>query len=181
MLPVFPGVRMKIRSLLFILVSVLLLTGCVTAGYGYRGDGYHYGGSTVIYRSNRGYPYGYYDGYYRYGKPYGYYGPSYGYPYRYNRYYTYPAPHYRYRPVYPRHGHYDYPRHRTRPPSSHPGGGKPPWRDLNRLRPPTQGHQIAPPPAVPSFRPAVGQGDAPRQRPERGRLQGEIKAAQNRE
>lgn len=139
---------MKIRLLLLALATTLLMTGCITPGYDYRGDGYYYGGTSVEYRSNRGYPYGYYDDYYRYGYgpsyPYGY-GPSYGYPYRYGSSYGYPGP-YRYRNVYPRAGHrYDYPRHQ-RPPSSHSGGGgKPPWRDLGRMRQAEGGQAMMPP------------------------------------
>lgn len=152
---------MKFRLLLLALVTTLLMTGCITPGYDYRGDGYYYGGTRVEYRSNRGYPYGYYDDYYRYGYPYSYgpsyrYGPSYGYPYRYDRYYGYPGP-YRYRHVYPRAGHrYDYPGHQ-RPPSSHTGGGKPPWRDLGRMRQAEGGQPMRPPRSSPPV-----SGSAPR-------------------
>lgn len=124
------------------------MTGCITPGYDYRGDGYYYGGTRVEYRSNRGYPYGYYDDYYRYGYGPSYYyrygyGPSYGYPYRYGPSYGYPGP-YRYRHVYPRAGHrYDYPHHQ-RPPSQG-GGGKPPWRDLSRMRQAEGGQAMLPP------------------------------------
>lgn len=197
------GSAMKIRILLLTLACSLLMTGCITAGYGYGDAGYYGGTTTIEYRSNRGYPYGYYDGYYGYpgyGYPYGY-GSRYGYdaryrysyPYGYGGYYGRPGPYYRSRPVYPRYdGRYDghrgggYP-HRDRSPGHH-SDGKPPWRDLQRIPQPGRGHSIAPPsgnPSVPapSFRPSVGGGeDRPSQpRRERGRLQGEIKAAEDRE
>lgn len=161
---------MNIRVLLLALASATLLAGCVTtAGYGY-GDGYYRAPGTVQYRSNRGYPYGGYGGGYRYGYPYGY-GPGYG--YRYDRYY-YGAPGY-YRPGYPHHHHSGGSQrpHRpdTQPSGPRPPSGNAPWRDLDKLRPPTQGRQIAPSPTLtprpapsarppaPASRPAVRVGE----------------------
>lgn len=145
---------MKIRLLLSlsVLAAASALSGCVMYDdYGY--DGY-YREPTVVYRRHGGYPYGYYDGYYGggyygYGAPYGY---RYGYGYPYYDHYAYPR-HY-YRPPYRGdHGH--------RPPSGG-GSGKPPWRDLNRLREAQGQHPMIPPsrasrppaPSAPAYRPA---------------------------
>ena len=120
-----------IRKLLFPLVAVALLGGCVTGGYGYRhhGGGNYYGGPSVDY----GYysPYGsYYGGAYGYyGQPYGY-GYGYGYPYGYTPYYYGNQYYYYYgQPrVY-------YPRPVQRPEvDPTPDDNVSQWRDLERLR-----------------------------------------------
>ncbi|GAA4856446.1 hypothetical protein [Luteimonas vadosa] len=148
-----------IRTLTLGLVAAVVLTGCVSSGYGYRsgvGD-YYYGRSSAPYYGARvpyggggyGYPGGLYGsigygyppyygrGHYGYGLPYGspYYRPGYG---HYGPYYP---PYHRYyvRPRHPdRHGgrrpdHVD-------PPGPEPGVDPDrdrddiPWRNLNRLR-----------------------------------------------
>lgn len=157
------------RKLLLPLAATVLLAGCVTAPYQYRGNGdggYYYGAPSVEYRY-RGVEPGYY------GYPY-YYGPyrsgisiwgRYGDPYYYG---------------YPRYPYYGYPRspyyngHPHRRPVPRPGtqanprpdGG--PWRNIDELRRrrgvdgggPSQGPQpgpgepssIAPPPRPGSSR-----------------------------
>ena len=127
--------------------SALLLAGCITDPYQYRGGhggDYYYGRPSVEYRHHGyyggygspaygrsgwsfgvqyggGYPYGY--GRYGYGYPYGYGGYGYGgWPYYYRGWPSYPPI-----VVYPR------PRPDTEPGD---GGhqGPAPWRDLDRLR-----------------------------------------------
>lgn len=154
---------MKLRLLLPMLATAFALTGCVAYEdyYGY-GPGYYRSNEPgVVYRRYGGYPYGYYDGYsygggYYGGYPYGY---RYGYPY-YDRHYVYPR--YYYRPPYPGHGGH-------RPPSGG-GSGKPPWRDLNRLRQAEGQHPMVPPPRAsrpsspsPAYRPTAP--SAPAYRP----------------
>ena len=125
---------------------VLLLAGCITDPYRYRGGyggDYYYGQPSVEYRHYGGYG-GYYGGYGGYGHPY--YGRSgwsfglrYGYPYGgYGRYGYGGWPYYYgggwpYRPpIIVR------PRPDPDPDGGHePDGdpqGPPPWRDLDRLR-----------------------------------------------
>ncbi len=149
---------MKIRLLIPILAAAFALAGCVTYDdYGY-GAGYYRTQPQVVYRRYGGYPYGYYDGYYGSG----YYGGSYydyGYPYGYRYgypYYSYPRHHY-YRPPYRGHGGSGH----HRPPNS----GKPPWRDLDRVRQAEGAQPMLPPsrsrnpvsgnaPRTPAYRPA---------------------------
>lgn len=158
---------MKFRLLvsLSVVAAVSALSGCVMYDdYGY--DGY-YREPTVVYRRHGGYPYGYYDGYY--GGYYGYGAPyyRYGYGYPYYGHGGYPGRYY-YRPPYRGdHGH--------RPPSGG-GSGKPPWRDLNRLRQAEGQHPMIPParasrppsPAAPAYRPAPPSPAAPVNRPSSG-------------
>ncbi|AWV05975.1 hypothetical protein [Marilutibacter maris] len=93
-------------------LAIALLGGCIS-DYAYRGDGggYYYGRPSVEYR--------YYGGY---GTPYGY--SPYGY---------YPYSYY-YRPYYPGYPYYPHRPPHHRPPHRHDDdGGKPPWRDLDRI------------------------------------------------
>lgn len=126
---------------------VLLLAGCITDPYAYRGGyggDYYYGQPSVEYRHH-----GYYGGYYGhpyYGRSGWSFGMQYGYPYGYGGYGRY---------GYGRYGYGGWPYYRGggwphRPPvivRPHPdpdpdgghgaGGdpqGPPPWRDLDRLR-----------------------------------------------
>ena len=123
-----------IRKLIFPLVAVALLGGCVTSGYSYRqGSGdYYYGAPSVEYRYYSPYPY---------GSPYSYYGGRYSHysPYRYG----YPYSPYRYGYPYGYYGHpYSYPHygpgHRYTPRRPHadptPDRTGSPWRDLDQLR-----------------------------------------------
>jgi len=146
-----------LRQLLVPAIAAAALAGCVT-DYAYRGGeggGYYYGQPSTEYRyypSYGGYPYPYrsgygpgYPGYYGYGYPYGYGGYG-GYsPYSYYPYY---------RPVY------------RRPPVHRPGDGgrshndrRPPWRNIDGLRPrptgPTGGPGAGPVtvPSAPDARP----------------------------
>ncbi len=180
---------MKARLLLPILAAAFALSGCVYDDYYGYGPGYYRSNQpTVVYRRYGGYPYGYYDGYYYdgyYGYPYRY---GYGYPY-YDRHYAYP--HYYYPPRHPGHGGY-------RPPSSG-GSGKPPWRDLNRLRPAEGQHPMVPPsrasrpsapapvyrptpsvtPSAPAYRPSSGTANSER-REEARRIRAERKSESRR-
>jgi len=133
--------RGKLMKMRLILSAGLLLglSGCATYDYVDGGAGGYYRGATSVQRT---YPYGYpYGGGYR---PYGY--GSYGY----YDYYRYPYPVYR-PPRYPRppHGGHWGNGHRPpghgngngdgghrppRPPVE--GGGKSPWRDMDRLQRP---------------------------------------------
>lgn len=112
-----------IRKLLLPLAALVLLGGCVSTGYSYRGGSgdYYHGRPSVDYRYYPSYyPYGYYGPYrYRHASPWGYryyYG---GYPYGYRHRYVYPR--------YP--GHHERPRTDPTPDRS-----RSPWRDLDRLR-----------------------------------------------
>lgn len=141
---------------------LLGLSGCATYDYVDGGAGGYYRGATSVQRT---YPYGYPYGAYGYG-PYGY--GSYGY---YDYRYPYPV----YRPPYrprPPHGHDGGHRpppghgngdggHRPprpgdgdgRPPRLRPpvdGGGKSPWRDMDRLQRPQPRPQAQVPRAMPS-------------------------------
>lgn len=132
---------------------VLLLAGCITDPYQYRGDGYggdyYYGRPSVEYR-HHGYYNGY--GYPSYGRSGWSFGVQYGYPYGYGRYggfsrYGYGRPGYGYGyggyggwPYYYR-GYPSYPPVVVYPrpqPDPEPGHdsdqGPPPWRDLGRIR-----------------------------------------------
>lgn len=139
---------------LIISAGLLLgLAGCATYDYvGGGAGGYYHGSPSVQYSYPYGYPYGRYDGYYGYGN--GYYGyGGYG-----GRYPIYLPPH-NHRPPSrpPQHGHGN--GHRPRPPHgqdmgpptpsvpSRPpvnsGGGKSPWRDMDRLQRPQQSRPAA--------------------------------------
>ena len=134
---------------------VLLLAGCITDPYQYRGGygsqgyggDYYYGRPSVEYRDHDYYgPYGYGDPYY--GRSGWSFGVSYGYPYGYSRYgygygrygYGYGGWPYYYRgyPSYPpiivrpRPG--TDPDHEPQPGSDGNDQGPAPWRDLARLR-----------------------------------------------
>lgn len=157
--------------------AVLLLAGCITDPYQYRGGyggqgyggDYYYGRPSVEYR-HRDY-YGGYGGYGGYGYGYPYYGRSgwsfgvsYGYPYGYGRY-GYGRYGYGYGgwPYY----YHGYPSHppivvRPRPGTDHdhepqPGSGgdnqgPAPWRDLARLRDLNPGPAILAEPQAPRIR-----------------------------
>lgn len=148
---------------------LLGLSGCATYDYVDGGAGGYYRGATSVQRT---YPYGYPYGAYGPG-PYGYGGyGSYGY---YDYRYPYPV----YRPPYrprPPHGGHDGNGHRPppghgngdgghrpprpgdgdgngRPPRPRPpvdGGGKSPWRDMDRLSRPQPRPQAQMPRAMPS-------------------------------
>ena len=151
---------------------VLLLAGCITDPYQYRGGyggDYYYGRPSVEYRHHDYYgPYGY--GGYGYGHPYygrsGWsFGLSYGYPYGYSRYgygrygYGYGGWPYYYRGwpghppivVRPGTGHDPDPGHEPGP-----GGdsdqGPAPWRDLARLRDLNPGPRMLSEPDAPRIR-----------------------------
>lgn len=131
-----------IRKLILPVMAAGLLAGCVTPGYQYRtAGGEHYRGQSGV----RAVPYGT-IGYGTRTGVYGRvgYGVGYGYPYGYGAGYgVYPA-----YPVYP--GYYGYPAHPYYPRPYHPGRpvvvhprpdagqrpvqGRPPWRDLDRMR-----------------------------------------------
>lgn len=144
---------MKLRLLLPALATAFALTGCVAYEdyYGYGPGYYRSNEPAVVYRRYGGYPYGYYDDYY-YDRYYGGYPYRYGYGYPYYGRYVYPR--YYYHPRYPGHGDY-------RPPSGGgSGSGKPPWRDLNRLRQAEGQEPMRPPPrasrpssSAPAYRP----------------------------
>ena len=125
---------------------VLLLAGCITDPYRYRGGyggDYYYGQPSVEYRHYGGYG-GYYGGYGGYGHPY--YGRSgwsfglrYGYPYGGSGRYGYGGWPYYYGGGWPyRPPIIVRPRPDPDPDGGHePDGdpqGPPPWRDLDRLR-----------------------------------------------
>ncbi len=169
---------MKLRLLLATLATAFALTGCVAYEdyYGYGPGYYRSNAPSVVYRRYGGYPYGYYDGYYYGGGYYGGYPYGYRYDYpHYDRHYVYPR--YYYRPRYPGHGGY-------RPPSG--GGSKPPWRDLNRLRPGEGPYPAVPPRAsrppapAPVYRPPSGSASSER-REEARRMRIERKTQSHRE
>lgn len=130
---------------------VLLLAGCITDPYQYRGDGYggdyYYGRPSVEYR-HHGYYGGY--GYPSYGRSGWSFGIQYGHPYGYGRYGGYSRygygrhgygyggyggwPYY-YRgwPSYPPIVVYPHP-HPDPQPGSDSDQGPAPWRDLDRIR-----------------------------------------------
>lgn len=175
------GHHMNIRPILKLaapLALAMLLAGCITDPYQYRGGyggDYYYGQPSVEYRHHGGYygPYGYGHPYYgrsgwsfglRYGYPYGYgyggygYGGRYGYggwPY----WYGWPG----YPPIVVRPGPDPDPGHG----GDNDDDGPPPWRDLDRLRtggpnPPIQNEPNLPrvlgssqPPRVRVDRPSV--------------------------
>lgn len=164
--------------------GVLLLAGCITDPYQYRGGyggDYYYGQPSVEYRHHGYYgPYGpgYGYGYPYYGRSGWSFGLSYGYPYGYGRH------------GYGRYGygyggwpHYGWPSHppivvRPRPdtdpePGDDDGRGPAPWRDIDSLRDRTPGprtltepdtsrirHQLPPPP--PQVDPEPARVRAPR-------------------
>lgn len=113
-----------IRKLLLPAAATVLLAGCATGGYNYRGGSgdYYYGTPSVDYR-HYGSPYGYYGhpGYYRRG----YYGGFYGYPY----YPYYPPYYYRPRPNPGDHGGVPVPA-----PDRNDNDRPAPWRNLDELR-----------------------------------------------
>ena len=158
--------------------AALLLAGCVTdpyayrGGYGYGSGDYYYGRPSVEYRhygSYGGYGYPYYGG--PYGRPYGRshwsFGFGYGYPYYGYGGYGYGWPYYyrgwpRYPPivVHPR----------PDPDPDHDPGddqGPPPWRDLDRLRDGGPRPPIQTEPSRPRFSDAPVPGRIERPRVER--------------
>lgn len=163
---------MTMRPLLLPATAVLLLGGCVSSGYTYRGDrsggDYYYGRPSVEYREVG--PSGY--GYYGYYGPYRYYYPGYGYRYRYPVHpYGYPDRHH--------HRYWYDPRYRHVRPrvDTTPDRPRSPWRDLDHLRrrqqtppPPV----AAPPPQAPVIAPSGRPGgSAPADRARRARERAE--------
>ncbi len=166
---------------------VLLLAGCITDPYQYRGGygsqgyggDYYYGRPSVEYRHRDYYgPHGYGYGYPYYGRSGWSFGVSYGYPYGYSRYgydrygygyggwpYYYRGyPHYPPIVVHPRPG--TEPDHEPQPGSGGNDQGPAPWRDLARLRDLNPGPAILAEPQAPSIRVQREERQAPRPAPE---------------